>query len=98
MSIFDYFKRKPTKATAAIAKERLHIVMAHEHRVANGPDYLPALKRELMEVIAKYVHIQREDIKVNLERHGDCEILELNIALPEDKESEMASPTRKLRV
>ncbi len=89
MSIFDYFRRKPkpVKATAAIAKERLHIVMAHEHRVANGPDYLPALKRELMDVIAKYVHVQKEDIKVNLERHGDCEILELNIALPEDKET-----------
>jgi len=91
MSIFDYFRRKPARSTtAAIAKERLHIVMAHEHRVANGPDYLPALKRELMEVIAKYVHIPREDIKVNLERHGDCEILELNIALPEDEEKVVA--------
>ena len=91
MSILDYFRRKPVKATAAIAKERLHIVMAHEHRVANGPDYLPAMKRELMEVIAKYVHIERDDIQVNLERHGDCEILELNIALPEDKKAVMTN-------
>ncbi len=91
MSIFDYFRRKPAKRSAAIAKERLHIVMAHEHRVVNGPDYLPALKRELMEVIAKYVHVSREDIKVNLERHGDCEILELNIALPEEKETAAAN-------
>ncbi len=91
MSIFDYFRRKTAKGTAAIAKERLHIVMAHEHRTTKGPDYLPALKRELMEVISKYVPVSKEDIKVNLERHGDCEILELNIALPEGKEETAAA-------
>ncbi len=91
MSIFDYFRRKTAKGSAAVAKERLHIVMAHEHRAKRGPDYLPALKRELMEVITKYVQVSRDDIKVNLERHGDCEILELNIALPEEKEETAAA-------
>ncbi|HFE37154.1 MAG TPA: cell division topological specificity factor MinE [Gammaproteobacteria bacterium] len=84
MSLFDYFKRKQ-KPTANVARERLQIILAREHAGRNEPDYLPALKQELLIVVAKYVHIDPDAIKVNLEREGDCEILELNIALPEEE-------------
>lgn len=86
MSLLDYLRRK-RKPTANVAKERLQIILAREHAGRNEPDYLPALKQELMEVVAKYVHIDPEAITVNLERDGDCEILELNIALPEEREA-----------
>jgi cell division topological specificity factor len=36
-----------------------------------------------LEVVAKYVAVDMEKVQVNLQRDGDCEILELNIALPE---------------
>lgn len=84
MSLLDYLTRKK-KPTASVAKERLQIILAREHASRHEPDYLPALKREIMEVVGKYVHIDQEAIKVNLERDGDCEILELNISLPEEK-------------
>ena len=84
MSLLDYLRRK-RKPTANVAKERLQIILAREHAGRHEPDYLPALKQELMEVVAKYVRIDPEAIKVNLERDGDCEILELNIALPEEE-------------
>ena len=84
MSLLDYLRRK-RKPTANVAKERLQIILAREHAGRHEPDYLPALKQELLEVVAKYVRIDPEAIKVNLERDGDCEILELNIALPEDE-------------
>ena len=84
MSLLDYLRRK-RKPTANVAKERLQIILAREHAGRHEPDYLPALKQELMEVVAKYVRIDPDAIKVNLERDGDCEILELNIALPEDE-------------
>jgi cell division topological specificity factor len=47
------------KKTASVAKERLQIILARE-RVGGSnaqPDYLPALQRELMAVISKYVSI-----------------------------------------
>ncbi len=47
------------------------------------PDYLPALQRELMAVISKYVSINPEDIKVQLERQDNLEVLEVKIELPE---------------
>ena len=50
---------------------------------AAAPDYLPALQRELMEVISKYVAVNLDDIKVQVERQDDFEVLEVNIVLPE---------------
>lgn len=82
MSIFDYFKSNK-KSTASIAKERLQVIVAHERSKRNQPDYLPALQREILEVIRKYVNIEQDQIEVQLENNGDCSILELNVTLPD---------------
>ena len=73
------------KKTASVAKERLQIILAHERsaRGASRPDYLPALQRELVAVISKYVSIKPEDIKVHLERQENLEVLEVKIELPD---------------
>jgi cell division topological specificity factor len=73
------------KKTANVAKERLQIILAHERngRNASAPDYLPALQRELVAVISKYISINPDDIKVNLERQDDLEVLEVKIELPD---------------
>jgi cell division topological specificity factor len=75
------------KKTANVAKERLQIILAHERgsRNLDAPDYLPALQRELMAVISKYIKINPEDIKVMLEREDDLEVLEVKIELPDRK-------------
>ena len=73
------------KKTASVAKERLQIILAHERsgRGASRPDYLPALQRELVAVISKYVSVNPEDIKVHLERQDNLEVLEVKIELPD---------------
>lgn len=86
MRLFDYFRSSHQQKTAAMAKERLQIVVAHERSqrdYSSTTDYLPLLQRELLEVVRKYVVIEDEHIKVQLEKEGDYEILELNIALPD---------------
>lgn len=83
MSLFDYFRRQPK--TASLAKDRLTMIVARE-RVGtrgSGPDYLPQLQQELLAVLAKYERIDLQQVSVNLERTGDCDVLELNIFLPE---------------
>ena len=83
-NVLDYL-RGSQKKTASVAKERLQIILAHE-RAGRGtatPDYLPALQEELMEVIAKYIHIDRDSFKVQLEKHDQYDVLELNITLPD---------------
>jgi len=73
------------KKTAAVAKERLQIILATSAAAAapGKPDYLPALQRELVAVISKYVKINPEDLKVHFERQDDLEVLEVKIELPE---------------
>ena len=85
MSLLDYFKSN-SKSTAAIAKERLQIVVAHERAARNSPSYLPMLKNELLAVIRKYIRVEEDAISVHLEQNDRQEILELNIILPEEPE------------
>ena len=73
--------------SATVAKERLQIILAHERsgRSAATPDYLPALQRDLVAVISKYIRINPDDIKVQLDRQDNLEVLEVKIELPDAK-------------
>jgi cell division topological specificity factor len=72
------------KQTAAVAKERLQLILAHERTGrSTSPNYLPDLQRELVAVISKYVSINPDDIKVSMERQDNLEVLEVKIELPE---------------
>ena len=82
--IIDYFRATP-RTTASVARERLQIVVAHERSQRNGPDYLPMLQRELLDVVARYVKVDTEQVKVEFGRSGDYAILELNVTLSDTK-------------
>jgi cell division topological specificity factor len=78
MSLFDFFlKKRP--ATASVAKERLQIVLAHERATRDGPDYLPALQRDLLAVVAKYVVVRDDMLRVKVGREGNASVLEINV-------------------
>lgn len=84
MGILSFF-RKEKKKTASLAKDRLQIIVAHQKSGRHAEaDYLPKLKEEILKVISKYVEIDPDQIKVQLDTNDDhCPILELNVALPE---------------
>lgn len=83
MALLDFFLSKK-KPTANVAKERLQIIVAERRRGEREPHYLPALKKELLEVICKYVQITPDMLSVQLEQKGDdISVLELNVTLPE---------------
>ncbi|WP_455196929.1 cell division topological specificity factor MinE [Kaarinaea lacus] len=86
MTLLNYLLGR-RKKTATVAKERLQIILAREHADRDGPDYLPELKKDILEVVAKYVTVDMDRIQVNLDKNGDIDILELNIILP-DKQPE----------
>lgn len=85
MALLSYLFKNSAKS-AASAKERLQIVIAHE-RVGReeGHDFLPAMRQELMAVIAKYTRVDMNDIKIAVDQKGDMEILDVNIVLPDSK-------------
>ncbi len=87
MSILDYFCKKK-KNTAGMAKDRLQIIVAHQRSGNNllEIDYLPQLKEDILKVISKYIEIDPTQMNVQLDTSdNNCPILELNVALPEDK-------------
>jgi len=82
MSFLEFFKKSPKPA--ALAKDRLSIIVARERAATRGgPDYLPRLQQELLAVLAKYEKIDLQEVSVNLENNGGCDVLELNVVLPE---------------
>lgn len=86
MASFLSFLLGEKKTTANVAKERLQIILAHERTGgSHKPDYLPSLQRDLIAVISKYININPNDIKVNLERQDNLDVLEVKIELPDKK-------------
>jgi len=85
MGLLDFFRKTPS--TANVAKERLRIIVAQERSTRGAPDYLPTLRRELLEVIRRYVNVDPSAVQINLGRDDGHEVLELSVALPEDARS-----------
>ncbi len=84
MSLFDFLMGKKP-ATANLAKERLRIIVAQERSTRGGPDYLPLLRRELLEVIRKYVNVDVDAVKVDLVKDGEHDVLDISVSLPDKK-------------
>ena len=81
MSIFDFLK--PKKNTASVAKNRLQIIIAQERSSAGAPDNLPLMRREIPEVIRKYVSVEADAVKVDVVKDGEHDVLDISVALPE---------------
>jgi cell division topological specificity factor len=92
MGLFDFLRARP-KNTASVATERLRIIVAQERAQNGRPDYLPLLRRELLEVIRKYVNVDPDAIDIHVDRDGDSEVLELSVALPEKQVGGTATAT-----
>ena len=82
MGIFDFLRPRPQN-TASVAKDRLVILIAQERNQRGAPDYLPALRRELLEVIRKYVNVDPDAVDVQSQREGEHDVLKLSVALPD---------------
>lgn len=80
MGLFDFFKKK--QPSAAVAKERLQILVSHERSARGAPSWLPELKNDILEVVKKYVEVEPDAISFKVGREHNRELLELNIALP----------------
>jgi cell division topological specificity factor len=80
MGLFNYLF-SPHRQSAAIAKERLKIVLAHERAGRTAPDFLPKLQKELIDVVGRYVEIRDDMIRVNLGKSGETSLLEINIEI-----------------
>ena len=86
MGLLDIF-RANEKKSANVAKERLQLIVAHR-RAGNmeAPVFLPKLQQDLLQVIRKYVQVSDDAVKIDVERDGDMDVLELNIVVPDSRD------------
>lgn len=85
MGIFDFLK--PKKETANTAKNRLQVIIAEQRSREGAPDYLPQMRKEILDVIRKYVHVPEDAIKVSKEKHGEYDVLDISIELPDQAQA-----------
>ncbi len=82
MRFFDFFRLSRRDDSANKAKERLTVLVALDRSGGGGPDFLPLLQRELLEVIRKYVDVDQEKVSVDFQAGTGFSTLEVNVELP----------------
>ena len=68
------------KASAAKARERLQLVLAHD-RADLSPDLLDQMREEILSVVAKYVEIDMAEGAVSLETEDRMTALVANLPI-----------------
>lgn len=66
--------------SSSAAKERLRLVLMTDH-LALAPDMIEAMKRDLVDVISRYVEVDREKVEVNFEREDRALAMLANIPI-----------------
>ena len=77
-----------TSGSANTATERLKVIVASENRLNSRltADRIEKMKREILEVVNKYViGVQINDVNINHRHEDNLDVLEMNINLPDVK-------------
>jgi cell division topological specificity factor len=92
-----------TQPSSSTAKERLRLVLMTDH-LALAPEIIENMKRDLVDVISRYVEVDREKVEVNFEREdralamlANIPIVSVNRPSPppeEEKPAEAAEPAQ----
>ncbi|MDP9018030.1 MAG: cell division topological specificity factor MinE [Candidatus Eremiobacteraeota bacterium] len=66
--------------SSTTAKERLRLVLLSDH-LSLAPELVDDLKRELIDVLSRYVEVDRSKIEVNFEQHDRSVAMMANIPI-----------------
>lgn len=72
------------KSSKDVAKERLQLVLIHD-RASLSPGMVEALRKDLIQVISKYMEFDQNDLEVQMESRDDIAMLEVNIPIAQVK-------------
>ena len=100
-SLFNWIftnKTEEDDKSGSVAKQRLQLLLVHD-RVQLPPHQMEALKRDLLEVVKRYVELGGSDLEVNLEQLPDSRNMALVSNIPvkrvldaNDDEIEISAP------
>ena len=81
MIFSSLFGRRET--SAAKARERLQILLAHERAGGGSSDLLARLREDVLAVIARHVEIDPEKVQVSMTKQDDVSIIEIDVEVPD---------------
>jgi len=79
MNLMSLFRRR---STAPVARDRLQVLLAHERAVIGNSDLIATLQEEILAVIAKHVKIDRDAVRIKLDRGDSVSMLEIDVEVP----------------
>jgi len=74
------FKSKEDKSSKNVAKERLQFVLVQD-RIKLTSDEMASMKKELIEVLTKYIDVDSRKIEMDVKREDDMTALVANFPL-----------------
>jgi cell division topological specificity factor len=84
MTLNDVFSRLNSffghQKSGATAKERLRLVLMSDH-LSLAPDMVEAMKRDLVEVVSRYVEVDRDKIDVRFEHQDSVFAMLANVPI-----------------
>ena len=72
--------REKNMTSKQMAKERLRLIVYHD-RVSVSYPFLNRMREEIIQVISKFVDIDRENLDMNFHVEGDTEVLAVSIPI-----------------
>jgi len=72
-------RSEPSKETA---RHRLQLILVMD-RVGLAPEYMEAMKQDIIEVVSKYLVVDKDSIEVDMRRSEDSLVLVSNIQVKE---------------
>jgi cell division topological specificity factor len=78
MNLFDLFKRR---GSAAVARDRLQILLAYERTTKSRSDLLVVLREEILTSVKRHVEIDPDCINVKMEPGDKVSILQVDIQI-----------------
>ena len=82
MSLLRFFSNR--NPSAAVARERLQILLAHERGMIGQPDLLACLREEILAVVSRHVTLDPDKVVVRMDRGKHVSTLEVDIELPNE--------------
>ena len=78
-SLFGLFGGK-SKSSYEIARDRLKVVLVHD-RASISPEVMERMREEILQVISKYMDVDRKSMDIGLETQDDAVAVVANIPI-----------------